>query len=156
MGAVFFYHLTETPLERALPLLVGKAVQGGYRVLLRTVDDARANWLDDKLWTDRDDSFLPHGCADDPFPEQQPVLITHAGGNLNQSDCLMVMDNADLTPDEIASFRRVCVLFDGNDPQSVARARDQWRVFSKTPEGAQYWAQDGGWVKKAESAPQAD
>ena len=32
MGAAYFYHLTETPLERTLPMLLGKCRDAGWRV----------------------------------------------------------------------------------------------------------------------------
>ena len=32
MGAAYFYHLTERPLEATLPVLLGKALEAGWRV----------------------------------------------------------------------------------------------------------------------------
>ena len=63
MGAVFFYHLTRTPLEATLPMLLGKARAAGWRVLLRGRDGARMEWLDQQLWLGAGDGFLPHGLA---------------------------------------------------------------------------------------------
>ena len=40
MGAAFFYHLTRRPLEHTLPLLLGKALQAGWRVAVRGTDPA--------------------------------------------------------------------------------------------------------------------
>ena len=46
MGAAYFYHLTQNPLEVALPQLLGRARAAGWRVAVRGRDAARLDWLD--------------------------------------------------------------------------------------------------------------
>jgi DNA polymerase-3 subunit chi len=43
------------------------------------------------------------------------------------------------------------VLFDGNDPDALAGAREQWRAVKAAGHDATYWQQDerGRWAKKA-------
>ena len=67
MGAVYFYHLTRTPLEATLPTLLGKARKAGWRVSVRGTSAERMAWLDEKLWLGTDEQFLPHGLAGGPF-----------------------------------------------------------------------------------------
>lgn len=153
MGAVYFYHLTETPLEAALPPLLTKARQAGWRVALRGTDAARMDWLDKKLWLTGDESFLAHGLAGGPHDAMQPILLTTLPEAANDPACIMAIDGAEVAADEVAALDRACILFDGNDPDAVAAARDQWKTLSDAGCPAQYWAQDGGrWVKKAETA----
>ena len=52
-------------------------------------------------------------------------------------------DGADVTKDEVAEMERVCILFDGNDPKSLQRAREQWKELAEAGCAAQYWAQEG-------------
>ena len=59
MGAAFFYHLTQRPLEATLPMLLEKARGAGWRVAVRGTDEGRLDWLDERLWQGADDSFLP-------------------------------------------------------------------------------------------------
>ena len=61
MGAAYFYHLTERPLEATLPVLIGKALEAGWRVAVRGRDPATLERLDRQLWAG--DGFLPHGMA---------------------------------------------------------------------------------------------
>jgi len=75
MTAIQFYHLTATPLERALPKLLEKAVAGGFRTLLVDESDARVEQLNQLLWTYDAGSFLPHGSAKDGRAEEQPILL---------------------------------------------------------------------------------
>ncbi len=58
MGEVYFYHLTRTPLAATLPVIVGKSLDKGWRVLLASSDAARLAVLDEMLWRD---GFIPHG-----------------------------------------------------------------------------------------------
>ena len=41
MGAAFFYHLTRTPLESTLAMLLGKSLAAGWRVAVRGCETER-------------------------------------------------------------------------------------------------------------------
>lgn len=152
MGAAYFYHLTQKPLEVTLPMLLGKALGAGWRVAVRGTDAARMDWLDQKLWLGPEEGFLPHGLAGGPHDAAQPVLLTVARDAANTPQCLMTMDGADIDPDEVQRLERVCVLFDGNDPSAVETARGQWRNLTGAGCSAQYWSEESGrWEKKAEA-----
>lgn len=151
MGAVFFYHLTQRPLEATLPMLLDKARNAGWRVAVRSSETARLDWLDQKLWLGPEEAFLPHGIAGGPHDALQPILLT-TGTAGNDPQCLMTIDGAEVTAEEVQALERVCVLFDGNDPQAVDIARSQWKALTGAGCAAQYWSEDSGrWEKKAES-----
>jgi DNA polymerase-3 subunit chi len=152
MGAAYFYHLTQKPLETTLPMLLGKALGAGWRVAVRGTDAARMDWLDQKLWLGPEDGFLPHGLAGGPHDAAQPVLLTVAREAANDPQCLMTIDGAEVAPDEVTRLDRVCILFDGNDPAAVEVARGQWRALTGAGCSAQYWSEETGrWEKKAEA-----
>ena len=152
MGAAYFYHLTRRPLEATLPMLVGKALQAGWRVAVRGVDPGRMDWLDQKLWQGPEEGFLPHGLAGGPHDADQPVLLTTAPDIPNAAACLMTVDGAGVEPDEVQRLERVCILFDGNDPDAVQVARGQWKALTGAGCSAQYWSEESGrWEKKAEA-----
>ncbi len=151
MGAAYFYHLTRAPVEQTLPMLLGKALGAGWRVAVRGCDPARMEWLDEKLWLGLDDGFLPHGLGGKPHEGDQPVLLTTTRDLPNNATCLMTVDGADVTPEEVETLDRVCVLFDGNDPAAVDVARGQWKALTDAGSSAQYWSEESGrWEKKAE------
>ena len=152
MGAAYFYHLTRGPLERTLPVLLGKAREAGWRIAVRGRDADRMEWLDEKLWQGADDGFLPHGLAGGPHDALQPILLTTAAAATNDPACLMAIDGAEVAPEEVQRLERVCVLFDGNDPEAVQVARGQWKALTVAGCSAQYWSEESGrWEKKAES-----
>lgn len=149
MGDVYFYHLTERPLEATLPVLLDKATRAGWRVAVRGKDSKRLEELDASLWNG--DGFLPHGLAGGKFDEQQPVLLT-SGASANSPHCLMTVDGAEVTFEEVSKLERVCILFNGADAGAVEAARAQWRELTDAGAKAKYWAEDGGrWSMKAES-----
>lgn len=152
MGAVYFYHLTQQPLEQTLPVLLGKARQAGWAVVVRGTDASRMRWLDERLWLGADDGFLPHGLAGGAHDAEQPILLSAEGGIGNAAECVMSVDGADVEVGEVNDLARVCILFDGNDPEAVQRARVQWKTLTDAGCSAQYWSEESGrWEKKAEA-----
>lgn len=152
MGAAYFYHLTQQPLEQTLPVLLGKARQAGWSVLVRGSDAARMAWLDERLWLGADDGFLAHGLAGGAHDAEQPILLSSEGGITNGAQCVMSVDGAEVETSEVDDMERVCILFDGNDPDAVQRARVQWKTLTEAGCSAQYWSEESGrWEKKAEA-----
>lgn len=150
MGAAYFYHLTESPLEQTLPMLLGKALDAGWRVEVRGTNRARLDSLDQSLWDGARDAFLPHGVAGGDHDDLQPVLLTDTPAT--GRDCVVGIDGADITPNEVQGAERVMIVFDGLSGDAVARAREQWKALTAAGCSAQYWAQDmGRWTKKAEA-----
>lgn len=148
MGQALFYHLTRSGPAQLLPMLIGKSLQAGWRVELRGRDRARQITLDEALW--QGDGFLPHGLAGGVHDARQPVLLTAAGqAATNAPSCLMALDGAEVSGAECQALERACIIFDGNDPEALDRARAQWRALKAEGVVAQYWAEtDGRWERK--------
>ncbi len=152
MGSAFFYHLTRSPVEATLPMLIGKALGAGWRVAVRGVSRERLEWLDERLWLGPEEGFLPHGLAGGPHDADQPVLLTTGAGFPNRAACLMAIDGAEVAAEEAAALERICVIFDGGDAAAVEHARGQWRLLTGAGVAAQYWSEASGrWEKKAEA-----
>lgn len=151
MGAAYFYHLTQQPLEAALPRLLEASLKRGWRVAVRGRNPRYLDWLDQKLWLEPEDGFLPHGQAGGPHDALQPVLLTTEAEAPNGATCVMSVEGAQVTAEEVNGLDRVCILFDGGDAAALERARSQWRELTAAGCGAQYWSdQSGSWVKKSE------
>ena len=92
---VWFYHLERTGLDQALPELLEKTLQRGWKAVVRTPQPERVEHLDGWLWSYREDSFLPHAPADEPGAARQPVLLTTGAENPNGADALFLVDGAE-------------------------------------------------------------
>ena len=147
MTEVWFYHLERTGVEQALPELLERALARGWRALVRTRDPQRLARLDEHLWTWRDDSFLPHGPADEPNAARQPVLLSTGFENANEAQALFLVDGAE--PGDVAGYARCMVLFDGRDEAALAIARAQWSALKAAGGEMSYWKQQArGWEKQ--------
>jgi DNA polymerase-3 subunit chi len=146
-----FYHLTVRPLEDALPDLLEKCLERGWRVTLRAGSPERVAALSLRLWTFRDDAFLPHGDASDGWPERQPIYLTAGPETPNAPQALFLVEGAVATAAEFAALVRVVTLFDGRDDAAVAAARAEWRRAGEAGCACVYWAQgaDGRWERRA-------
>lgn len=144
-----FYHLTATPLERALPLLLEKALGAGFRVVVKAADMRAVDALNTQLWTYNPNSFLPHGSMVDGHAALQPVYLTDREENPNGATLLAVTDGS--TPADPAAYTRVLDLFDAGDESAVQAARARWKAYKDAGHALQYWQQteSGGWAQKA-------
>lgn len=152
MAEVFFYHLTQTPLEVTLRLLLEKSLAAGWRVAVRGQSDALLDQLDRALWAGPDDAFLAHGRDGGPHDADQPVLLTLSQKLDTSADCLVAVEGAPIAPEEVAALRRAMILFDGHDPAALQTARAQWKALTGAGVKAKYWSEETGrWAMKAES-----
>ncbi len=147
MSEILFYHLESQPLERVLPVLVEKSLERGWKVVVETSSDERAEAIDNMLWTYRDDSFLPHARAGGSEDAVQPVLITTRPHNPNGAQVRFFVDRA--VPQTGEGYERIVFMFSGRDPDAVTEARTAWRAL-KDGNAVTYWQQEpnGLWVKK--------
>jgi DNA polymerase-3 subunit chi len=148
MTEILFYHLTESKLEEALPPLIDKSVERGWRVAVQTREPARRDALDTHLWTYREESFLPHGTDEGDFAESQPVLLTASAENANAATVRFVVDGAE--PPPVDAYERIVFMFDGYDQEQLEGARAQWKKLKGEGHKLTYWQQtpEGRWEKK--------
>jgi DNA polymerase-3 subunit chi len=144
---VDFYHLTATPLDRALPQIAEKVVASGGRLLIVAGDPAQRDALDRLLWSYAPTSFLPHaqlGQADDTV---QPVLIAPNVNAANRARNVALVDG--VWRDDALDFDRAFHFFDDD---RIREARLAWKALAER-EGVQrrYWKQNdaGRWEQAA-------
>jgi len=148
MAEIGFYHLRTTPLERALPRLLERALAEGHRVLVRAGSAERVQYLDGMLWTYNEASFLPHGSARDANASRQPIFLTERDENPNAATMLVLLDG--VWPGAFEGFARCCDMFDGNDEAQVAAARQRWTEAKAAGHTLTYWQQgEQGWEKRS-------
>jgi DNA polymerase-3 subunit chi len=150
VAEILFYHLQRQSLERVLPALLEKSLERGWRVVVQAASDERVEALDAHLWTYRDDGFLPHGTPKEAEAAAQPILLTTGDDNPNGAQVRFLIDGAPV-PADPSAYQRIVLLFDGEDPDALAVARERWTEAKAQGLEATYWQPDeqGRWVKKA-------
>jgi DNA polymerase III subunit chi len=155
MPEIWFYHLQHQPLEKALPVLLEKALERGWRVVVQATAEERLDALDDTLWTYSDASFLAHGRARDGDADMQPIYLTTGKENPNAAKLRLFVEGADvaafLAEEHSDIYERMILLFDGADEDQLVAARAHWKSLKEKGLTLTYWQQSarGGWEKKA-------
>jgi len=149
MAEILFYHLTESTLEDALPGLVERSLLRGWRVAVQTATEERRDALDNHLWTWSDASFLAHATDREPYPAEQPVILTTDNVNPNGATVRFVVEGAEIS--RAGDYERLVVMFDGHDQEQLERARAQWKALKEEGHQLTYWQQtpDRRWERKA-------
>ncbi len=150
MPEILFYHLQSRPLEQVLPVLLERSLARGWKAVVELSSPERLSALDDHLWSFADDSFLPHVPAHDPEAAGNPIVLTTGPENPNGAQIRFCVDGVRI-PDALQDYERLVLMFDGDDPDALAAARDDWRKLKALGQSATYWQQDetGRWEKKA-------
>ncbi len=145
---VLFYHLERQGLEQVLPMLVEKTLERGWRAVVQAGSHERLAAIDQALWTYKDDSFLAHGTAKDGNAADQPVYLTTDSDTPNGAGVRFLVDGAEA--EKFSGFVRIVYMFDGNDSDAVATAREQWKAAKAAGCPVTYWQQSvaGKWEKK--------
>ena len=152
MAEIWFYHLTDSTLHAALPTLLEKSLERGWRAVVEVPDERLRDALDAHLWTFRNDSFLPHAAdgADDVPLQDQPILLTAGPTNVNGAQVRFLGGGA--MPEEgLDDYERIVLMFDGHDETQLGEARSAWKRLKADSHAVTYWqqAEGGRWVKKA-------
>jgi len=148
VAEIGFYHLTRTPMEAALPKLLGRVLSQGGRAVVRVGTPERLAALDTSLWLSADPDWLPHGTPLTGNADLQPIWLTTEDEAPNAARFLFLVDGANTarTPE----YDRVFDLFDGQDDTAVAAARARWSAAKAAGHSLAYWQQgERGWEKKA-------
>ncbi len=119
---VAFYHLQTQPLEKALPVLLEKTRERGWKAVVELGSGERRKAIDDLLWTYSDRTFLAHGLDEEPDGAMHPIVLTLGRGNANAAEVRFLVDGARFG-DDLTGYERVAVIFDGEDPMQLAAAR---------------------------------
>ncbi len=147
MTDIGFYHLTTSPLERVLPRLLEKTLEGRKRAVILCASNERLDFLNGSLWTVGKLSFIPHGGIKDGFAEDQPIWLTTEDENPNGAQFLFLTEGTE-SP-SLSTYERCLDLFDGNDEEAVLKARTRWKKYKDQGHQITYWKQTdtGAWEK---------
>jgi DNA polymerase III subunit chi len=144
-----FHHLERRRIEQALPDFLEAALAEGHRIVVQTPSREWRDALNERLWTYREDSFLPHGSAADGDSTSQPIFLTETDEAPNGATLRVLLGPADVERFRDAECERVIVLFDSRDEAAMAEARTAWRQLTSAGAAPSYWKEgdEGGWVK---------
>lgn len=98
----------------------------GMRIYIHVPDRNQAQHLDRLLWTYKEQSFLPHGLADQTDRELTPILIGHGGDPGNEDQVLINLSTEVQT--FFSRFERLCEPVD-LEPAIRTAGRERYRYY---------------------------
>lgn len=125
MARVDFYVLTASDPDARDTFacrLAEKAWHQGYRVFIRTLDQAATERLDERLWTFREASFVPHAPVTEA--EDEPVVIGDAAPEVAQ---VQINLGGDIDP-AWQGYERIAEIVT-HEPEDRQRARTRYRSY---------------------------
>ncbi len=141
-----FYHFVTTNLERVIFQISDKIYNSGKKLLILCKDEDQLSSLDQSLWSLGRISFLPHATINDPFLEEQKIILSTKYVDL-QFDYIINLSAEDLELD-LNNIEKLLYVFDGNNEEELELARIRWKKENRYTKV--YYKQDdkGNWEKK--------
>lgn len=129
MTEISFYILNQASLESRLTYacrLAEKAYQKRMSVLIHCSNETEAHSIDDMLWNQKPERFLPHSLVSENVPDC-PIQIGYQMDQSAHQDILINLAND--APDFFSQFKRhfevLCQTAD-----VLESGRSKWRFFS--------------------------
>ena len=115
MTQIIFYSSAPLQVENTLFALIEKSIEKGYKSLLLFLDKEKCSMIDEKLWTYKQNSFLPHLSEDEEISNEVdiPIYLSTKNENPYEAEILFSIDG--FLPDNINNFERVIIIIDTND-----------------------------------------
>ncbi|HIJ84594.1 MAG: DNA polymerase III, chi subunit [Magnetococcales bacterium] len=147
---VRFYQLPPGPVERALMGLLGRIYAKNLKACLVAASPEQAARLDESLWTQSVDSFLPHGPCTGPDVALHPILICTEPRDTNGATVLVLAHGRFV--DTYADFDMVLDFVIDQSPEGLQISRGRYRRYRDAGCRMEYWVhvRESGWQLKAQ------
>lgn len=106
--------------------LIERAYKQQHRVYIHTENQSIAHQLDERLWTYREDSFLPHNLYGEGPESAPPIQIGYNAVPNEQRDILINLSSA--VPAFYTQFSRILELI-LNSPAAQASGRERYKSY---------------------------
>jgi DNA polymerase-3 subunit chi len=125
MPMIDFYVIEQASSEQSLLFackLIEKAYTDKQVIYIHTESIEAAEYMDDLLWSFRDDSFLPHTLVDTKHNDLPPILIGYEQAPETHQSVLVNL--AKQVPEFYNQYQRIIeIVFSDPDVQQLARER---------------------------------
>jgi len=109
--------------------LLRKAYASGARVVVLTADGRQQAQLDEALWVQQEQEFIPHVEAGSPQAAQTPIILT-ARDDVELPHHEVLVNLSDATPGFFARFERMIELV-STDEADAAAGRERYAFYKK-------------------------
>jgi DNA polymerase-3 subunit chi len=121
MIKISYYKTKPDQLSKAFCQLAQKCYYSSINTCVITNNSDFTIELDRILWTYSKKHFIPHATKEDPFPQEQPIYITHSIENPNNSKIIILVNPTEekllqlfsrTSPLEINTIKKIMIISD--------------------------------------------
>ena len=105
MTQIIFYSSAPLQVENTLFALIEKSIEKGYKSLLLFLDKEKCSMIDEKLWTYKQNSFLPHLSEDEEISNEVDIPIYLSTKNENPYEAELLFSIDGFLPDNLNNLK---------------------------------------------------
>tara|TARA_A100000164_G_scaffold295046_1_gene268949 strand:- start:33 stop:497 length:465 start_codon:yes stop_codon:yes gene_type:complete len=147
---IIFYNTAPLQVENTLFNLIEKSIENGYKSLLLFNDKDKCSAIDEKLWTYKQNSFLPHSSENEKISDEIdiPIYLSTKNENPYKAELLFSIDG--FLPDNINNFERVIIIVDVNNKILLEEYKKYYLDINDDFEDIVFYKSDdnGKWTEK--------
>ena len=150
MTQIIFYSSAPLQVENTLFALIEKSIEKGYKSLLLFLDKEKCSMIDEKLWTYKQNSFLPHLSEDEEISNEVDIPIYLSTKNENPYEAELLFSIDGYMPDNINNFKRLIIIIDKNDKILLEKYKKYYLDINKDFEDIVFYKSDdnGKWIEE--------
>ena len=149
MPEIFFYKTLPLEVEKTFYSLVEKSIEMGLVSIAIFNDNEKLDLIDDFLWINKQDSFLPHVKRSDEILTDLsiPLYLTTEDENPYNAKVLFCIDG--YIPKEIDSWERLIFISDSNDDILLEKFKNFYEKIKKDFKEIVFYknTEDGKWAE---------
>ncbi|ADR52198.1 DNA polymerase III subunit chi [Candidatus Liberibacter solanacearum CLso-ZC1] len=111
-------------------ILLESEYQNGLRISIQCGSERIRDALNERLWTWKKDSFMPHGIdvgEEEALASFQPILLTVSSNNANASMVRFFVDQASMHIGDMDHYKKIIFIIDTDDQASLKWGRANWK-----------------------------
>ena len=149
MPEIFFYKTLPLEVEKTFYSLVEKSIEMGLISIAIFSDKEKLDIIDDFLWINKQDSFLPHVKRSDEILTDLsiPLYLTTEDENPYNAKVLFCIDG--YIPKEIDNWERLIFISDSNDDILLEKYKNFYDKIKKDFKEIVFYknTEDGKWAE---------
>tara|TARA_B100001057_G_scaffold487335_1_gene569900 strand:+ start:598 stop:1071 length:474 start_codon:yes stop_codon:yes gene_type:complete len=144
---VFFYNSSQRDIVADIAWLTENLFMKNNSIVIFCTDQETVEVVDDFLWANREDSFIPHSAKKNGEKSIYPILITTSIDEGYEHDVLLALNGVLIEEKNWQRFSKIYYFFDNEDNNEKETARSMWKSFSSLNVECKYWINEGNkWV----------
>ena len=143
----FFYNMSHRDVVADIAWLAENIFKKNNRIVIFCTDQETTEVVDDFLWANKDDSFIPHSKKKDGKDTFDPILVTADLDGSYDHNVLLALNGGLIKEKDWQRFAKIYYFFDDQDIKEKENARSMWKSFSSLNIDCKYWINEKNkWV----------